>query len=63
MANEKACSVNYEGEYYRLREERERLLAEMEFLRSEHNALESEFARLRAQLDIVELIFGGGRWR
>jgi cell division protein FtsB len=59
MKNEKACSLNYEAEYYKLVEERERLLAQMDYMRSEHNALEAEFARMRAQLDIVYLIFGG----
>lgn len=53
------ASLNYEAEYYRLLEERECLMAKMEFLRSEKESLESEFIRLRAQMDVVYLIFGG----
>lgn len=59
MANENTCSLNYEAEYYKLLEEREILMAKMEFLRSEKESLETEFIRLRAQMDVVQLIFGG----
>lgn len=59
MANEKTASINYEAEYCKLIEDREVLMAKMDFLRSEKNSLEIEFAKLRAQMDIVYLIFGG----
>ena len=59
MANEKTASLNYEAEYYKLREENEILLAKMDFLRSELNSAETALATLRAQMDVVYLIFGG----
>ena len=56
---DRTASLNYEAEYHKLIEEKECLMAKMEFLRSEHNSLETEFIRLRAQMDVVQLIFGG----
>ena len=44
------CSMNYEAEYHRLLEKHNELYAE-------YQAMENEFARIRAQLDIVYLIF------
>ena len=53
------ADLNYESEYERLLRERDRLMAKYESLRSEKEAMETEFHRMRAQLDIVYLIFGG----
>lgn len=54
------CGPNYEAMYNRLNEEHKRLCAEHEELRKDRDALETEFIRMRAQLDIVYLIFGKG---
>lgn len=59
MGSEKTASLNYEAEYHKLLEEREVLMAKMEFLRSEIESAEAECIRLRAQMDVVYLIFGG----
>lgn len=59
MGNEKTVSPDYEAMYYKQLEEREALLAKMDFMRSEKESLETEVVRLRAQMDIVYLIFGG----
>lgn len=59
MGNELTASLNYEAEYHKLLQEKEILMAKMEFLRSENNSLETELVRLRAQMDVVYLIFGG----
>lgn len=53
------CSLNYEAECDRLLRERDKLMAENDYLRTELKSMESEFSRIRAQLDIVYLIFGG----
>ena len=58
MERECTASLNYEAEYNKLLQEREILMAKMDFLRSEKESMETEFARMRAQLDIVYLIFG-----
>ena len=58
MDNNCTASLNYEAEYEKLLQEREILMAKMDFLRSEKESMETEFARMRAQLDIVYLIFG-----
>jgi len=39
--------------------ENETLKAKLDFVNGDYNSLQSEFARLRAQMDIVYLIFGG----
>jgi cell division septum initiation protein DivIVA len=59
MANEKTADLDYKAEYHKLIEEKEVLLAKMDFLRSELNSAETALATLRAQMDIVYLIFGG----
>jgi uncharacterized coiled-coil DUF342 family protein len=59
MENERTADLDYRAEYHRLMEEREALLAKMDFLRSERDSLATEFIRLRAQMDVVQLIFGG----
>ena len=52
------ASLNYEAECDRLLREREKLMAENDYLRTELKCAESECFRMRAQLDIVYLIFG-----
>jgi hypothetical protein len=46
------ASRNYEAEYHEL-------LRKYSLLYEDHKAMETEFVRMRAQLDIVCLIFGG----
>lgn len=53
------ADLNYESEYEKMVHEREKMLAEIEYLRAENKSMETEFHRMRAQLDIVYLIFGG----
>lgn len=53
------CSLNYEAECDRLLRERDKIMAENDYLRTELKNMESECFRMRAQLDIVYLIFGG----
>lgn len=53
------CDLDYKTEHHKLMEDREILMAKMEFLRSEKESLETECVRLRAQMDVVYLIFGG----
>jgi hypothetical protein len=50
-AGKEFVSRNYEAEYHELHEKHSRFYAN-------YQAMESEFARMRAQLDIVYLIFG-----
>ena len=54
----KTASPNYEAMYEKLQEEHKKLCAEYAAVKAECKSLESEFARMRAQLDIVYLIFG-----
>lgn len=53
------ASLNFEDKYKKMLQEREELMAKIDFLRSEKESLETEFIRLRAQMDVVYLIFGG----
>ena len=57
---ERICAPNYEAMYNSLIEEHKRLCADHADLRKDRDALETEFIRMRAQLDIVYLIFGKG---
>lgn len=59
MENELAADLDYKAEYHKLRQENEILLAKMDFLQSELNSAETALATLRAQMDVVYLIFGG----
>ena len=59
--DEKCCSLNYEAEYRRMCDLCEKLRCENDYLRKDKDAMETEFVRMRAQLDIVYLIFGGNR--
>lgn len=56
---ELACGLNYEAEYEKLLEAHKRLCSDYAELKHDHESLETEFVRMRAQLDIVYLIFGG----
>ena len=53
------ASLNYEAECDRLLRQQEELMKEIDHLRIELKLAESECYRLRAQMDIVYLIFGG----
>ncbi len=56
---ELTCGINYEVEYEKLLEAHKRLCADHAELKRDHESLETEFIRLRAQMDVVQLIFGG----
>ncbi len=56
---EKSCMHNYQDEYNRMCEVCAKLECENELLRKDYESMETEFVRMRAQLDIVYLIFGG----
>lgn len=58
MENKCTASLNYEAECDRLLRERDKLMAENDYLRTEMKSMESECYRMRAQLDMVYLIFG-----
>ena len=51
------ANPNYEAMYHKLCEEYERFRADHQALKRDYEAMESEFIRMRAQLDIVHLIF------
>ena len=57
---DKVCGPDYEAEYHRMIEMNTRLHEEKEKLMVKIDHLEAELIRLRAQVDIVYLIFGGG---
>lgn len=59
MSNERTCGLNYEAEYNRLLAENKELCEKLRSIETHHSSLETEFIRLRAQMDIVYLIFGG----
>lgn len=61
MENEITAGLDYEAECDRLLRERDKLMAENNHLRTELKCAESECYRMRAQLDMVYLIFGKGR--
>lgn len=58
----KTCenSLDYEKEYETMREKNTALLMELADIKELHRSMEAEFIRLRAQMDVVHLIFGGG---
>ena len=56
---EQVCSLDYVSEYEKIRDLNEKLTCEIKELKAQHNYMKSEFERMRAQLDIVYLIFGG----
>lgn len=58
MRDEMTARPDYEAMYNRLNEEHKRLCNDYAELQSEYRGLETEFGRMRAQLDIVYLIFG-----
>ena len=53
--------TDYEAEYRIMCDTCDKLMAENDYLRKDKDAMETEFVRMRAQLDIVYLIFGGKR--
>ena len=52
------ASLDYEAECDRLLRERDKMMKENDYLRTELKNMESECYRMRAQLDMVYLIFG-----
>ena len=55
MAEYTEADLNYKAEYERLKAENEKLKEEIDWYRD----IDFEMKRMRAQLDIVYLIFGG----
>ena len=53
------ASLNYEAEYNKLLEAHKHLCGDYAELKHDYESMETEFVRMRAQLDIVHLIFGG----
>lgn len=49
---------DYEAELHRMYELNEKLRCELECVKADYKSMETEFVRMRAQLDIVYLIFG-----
>lgn len=58
-AEECTASLDYESEYNKLLEAHKRLCGDYAELKRDYESMETEFIRMRAQLDIVYLIFGG----
>lgn len=54
----KACDLDYKAEYHRLLKANQELCKELECFKKDYESMETEFVRMRAQLDIVYLIFG-----
>ena len=54
----KTAGPNYEAMYNKLLEEHKALCAEVDEMRRERSAILDECRRMKAQLDIVYLIFG-----
>lgn len=52
------CDLDYKAEYHRLFKANQELCKEMECIKKDYESMETEFVRMRAQLDIVYLIFG-----
>ena len=55
---EQLYTPDYEYMYNALNEEHKRLCADHAELKKDYEGLETEFVRMRSQLDIVYLIFG-----
>lgn len=49
---------DYKAEFHRMCELNEKLRCELECVKADYKSMETEFVRMRAQLDIVYLIFG-----
>ena len=58
MDKEKTCDINYEAEFHRMSEEYQALQVKYSELVSSCKGMEMELFRMKAQLDIVHLIFG-----
>ena len=60
VIDKSACvSLNYEAEYERCRDKYNQLLEKYAALEAEYRSMEIACQRMSAQLEIVELIFGG----
>ena len=57
MESKLTASLNYKAEYEKLLDAHKRLCGDYAELKRDHDALEHEFVVMRAQLDIVHLIF------
>lgn len=58
IEDNKTCRMDYESGYHRMCELNKKLECEINEMKYKYDQMESEFARMRAQLDIVYLIFG-----
>lgn len=54
-----SCDLDYKAECGRLLKANQELCKELECIKKDYEYMETEFVRMRAQLDIVYLIFGG----
>ena len=59
MGNERTVSLNYEAEYNRLLDENKALREKMLCAETKLKETYSEVEKLRAQMEVVHLIFGG----
>ena len=59
--SEKTRGLNYEAEYEKMRALNNQLAEENTVLRGDLDTLETEIYKLRAQMDVVYLIFGGSK--
>lgn len=57
MESKMTAALDYKVEYEKLLEAHKKLCADFAELKRDHDALEHEFVVMRAQLDIVHLIF------
>ena len=58
MNKELTADLNYKDEYNRLMDSHKLLCGEYADLKKKYEELRDEFGRLKAQMDIVYLIFG-----
>ena len=59
MGNERTASLNYEAEYKRLLDESKELREKMHYDEVRLKEAYRELEKLRAQMEVVHLIFGG----
>lgn len=52
------CKLDYEAEFHKMCELNEVLTCKLDCIKADYKAMQTEFERMRAQLDIVYLIFG-----
>lgn len=60
MPEETTGKLDYEAEYHKLLEETQVLMDKLDYVIHENKMKDEALTRMRAQLDIVYLIFGGG---